>query len=416
MTYQIISFAHQNVSIELREQLNFSESEQVKLLKLAQESKLIGEMVILSTCNRTEIITYNIDETQGTAFILDLIQNIKSSSQFDKQQLESVMKVFKNDLAVKHLFKVASSLESIVIGESQILNQVKQAFKLAKKHKMTKQYLHKLFDFTMRCAARVKSHTDIAKNTVSVASEAVNKAGTVVKLAGQTALVIGSGTIAQLTVKYLLKKKSKIIVLARDVSKAQALMHDIDQSIKVISLFELKQYINLYPLLFAATSASTALITDELINHQDFNRFWFDLAVPRNIKMSNQANISLFTIDDLKSDIDRNLQARQKEALKALQIIEDFSIMFFEHIELLNINPVIKSLRDQAKNISSSVRAEAVKKGYISKLESEKMSFLIHQAFKKFLHHPTITLKNQDNESIQKLKNHLELLFQIKQK
>ncbi len=395
MHYLTLSYTHKNTSIETREKLAFDDEESLKKFyeKILMISD-VNELLIISTCNRVEIVA-SVKQTEGIAEIL--LHELVQDNGLLEDELEGKGELHKDIDAVYHLFKVISSLDSVVIGETQIVSQVKDAFAFSYDNGYSGQKIARIMHNAFRCSAAVRSSTNISKNPVSVASVAVAKAKEVFggNLGGYTAVVVGAGEMGELTVKHLAKAGANIILVNRDIEKAHQLAQMVDNVTVTVEPFsELKNLVNHYRLLFSATGASSAIITDDIAENVSFQRHWFDIAVPRDIAECTCENIQLYSVDDLKGIMDENIKQREESAEAAYKIVAKFTEDFFKWLQTLSVDPLIKEIRAMAKECSMNEIQKAIKKGYIDPSVEDQVAKILHQAFNTFLHQPTLKLKN----------------------
>ena len=392
MHYLLVSFSHKNTDLITREKLALSD--ETKRENVAKEllcCDSINEIIILSTCNRIEIIASSKDPYRSSETILQTLSNFSTIS---LEELEGRADIYEDNGAVHHIFSVASGLDSLVIGETQIAGQLKDAYKEAYEKGWCAQKLGRLMHYAFKCAKEVRSSTEISKNPVSIASAAVamakDKLG---NLSGMSAVVVGAGEMGSLAAKHLLAQGCNVILVGRNVQKTQEIAQEIDPSIQVASNSELARLINSYRLLFSATSSKEPIITKEMVEVKEFHRLWFDMAIPRDIEPVDIPNITLYAVDDLKEIVDKNMALREEQAREAYKIVGFYVKDFFRWLQTLEIDPIIKEIRAQAKEAALSELQKAIKKGYIDKSEQKNIEKLLHNAFNRFLHTPTKRLK-----------------------
>ncbi|WP_104721614.1 glutamyl-tRNA reductase [Helicobacter mesocricetorum] len=402
MEYYILSYTHKNTDISLREKLVFEiRNQQTKdFLFALVENKFIEEAVILSTCNRVEFIL-SVNNCQKTEEFL--LAKLSDYSKVALEELRQYADSYENISAIHHLFSVASSLDSLVVGETQIAGQLKNAFRFSYDLGCCGLALSRAIHFAFRCAASVRNFTDISKNSVSVASAAVAQAKVILEdLRGIQALVIGVGEMSALCVKHLVNNGAEIILINREIKNAHSLYEEIintnsQAKIRVESFKELGNLINKVPLLFTATGAPHSIITQDMVEDFSQKRFWFDLAVPRDIDGITQEGIRVFSVDDLEDIVRENLALREKQAETAYGIIGRFTQQFFAWLQSLNIEPLIKEIRQQAKESAQKELAKGISKGFLPKEYEKNIEKTLHNAFNTFLHNFTIGLKNIAN-------------------
>ncbi|HEC1553894.1 TPA: glutamyl-tRNA reductase [Campylobacter upsaliensis] len=409
MHYFCISFTHKNTDLSLRERLSLNDEKKKKeFLKLVLSKEDIVESLVISTCNRVEILAFVKDLKEVGKHI---IASLALLCEVDKNDLEKRADFFEDSGAIHHLFSVASSLDSLVIGETQITGQIKEAFHFAKNLNFCAEHLEFALHHAFKCAAKVRNQTQISKNPISIASVAVAKAKELLDLSQVKAIVIGAGEMAQLTCKHLLQAGAKIIILNRDLSKAQKLSEELDCEFD--RLENLENYLNAYSLFFSATNAKNALITNDMLKSVEFKRYFFDIAVPRDIELSENDNIKVFAVDDLEEVVRKNLALRECEASIAYGIIGAMTSEFFKILSDLALTPTIKALRLKAKACANQQLQIALSKGYLKKSDEEEARKLIHQVFKAFLHEPTLNLKHLQGKKSEVLIQSLNYLFNL---
>ncbi len=416
MHYLTVSFSHKNTNIQMREKLAFNDE---KVLNQFYEKllacKSINEVIILSTCNRVEIMT-SVKECENS---LDhIFDELSKLTKVDKDELEGRADVYEDTGAIHHLFTVVSSLDSLVIGETQIVGQVKKAFLHSYEKKFCGQKLSRTMHHAFRCAAEVRNSTDISKNPISISSVAVAKAKEIFggNLGGYSAIVVGAGEMAELAAKHLASAGVNLIIINRSLDKAKELASKIeaDVNIEVQPFSELKKFINRYRLLFSATGAPHTVITKDMVEETDFERYWFDIAVPRDIEDCACKNIYIYAVDDLEDIVNRNKALREEQAKIAYSIIGKATTDFFKWLQTLAVDPMIKEIRKKAKECSLKELERAVKKGYLPPQYKKQVEKILHQAFNSFLHEPTINIKKiADNPKADTIVQSLQYVFSL---
>jgi glutamyl-tRNA reductase len=396
--YIVISFNYKNSDVVTRGKLSV-------LPNYYDEFKQYGEVIIVSTCNRIELLVFS-------ELINPILTKITQLSGVDTKDAF----IFKGIEAIKHIFKVLSSLDSMVIGETQITGQYKEAFLKAYEEGAIKKNLSRLMHYGFKCSKRIRNETEISSNPVSVASISVRKAKEVLgDLGGYSAVVIGAGDTSRIVCKHLEKQGVNIVLLNRTIEKAFELKEEINGvNVDVHPLDKIDKFINQYRLLFSATASQNPIINAEMIDDKDFERYWFDLAIPSDICEIETDKINLYRVDDLKDIADENIKKREKEVQKALEIVDESVQGYLDFIQTSEINPILKELRQKAQDISKDVLQNAIKKKYIKEQDVKEIEKVIHTAFKRFLHNPTITLKQNSNDpQIDILLSSIKKLFKI---
>ncbi|MBF7047406.1 glutamyl-tRNA reductase [Campylobacter volucris] len=389
--YYCISFTHKNTDISTREKLSFSnEDKKREFLRLIHSNNKILESLVLSTCNRVEIFLFLGDSEGINEYILNalcLLCNV------NKDDLSSKADFYEDSGAIHHLFSVASSLDSLVIGETQIAGQLKDAYKFSLQEQRCGVNITRAVHYAFKCAANVRNQTEISKNPISVASVAVSKAKELINLEGKTAVVVGAGEMSELACKHLLNAKAKVLILNRDLEKAKKLCEELGENAKFESIANLKEVLNSYEVFFSATNAPHAIIIDELLEEKEYTRYFFDIAVPRDIDIKSNDKTIVYAVDDLEEVVRKNLTLREHQAQIAYSIVGNMTNEFFKHLSKLATLPLVKQLRLQANQIAQEQLQKAIKKGYLKNSNHEEAKKLINQVLNAFLHHPSVNLK-----------------------
>lgn len=319
-------------------------------------------------------------------------------SEVAKDELEKRVDVYEDSGAVHHLFAVVSSLDSLVVGETQIAGQLKDAYKFAYEQGYCSQKLSRLVHRAFRCGGRIRESTDISKSPISVASVAVAKAKEMFgNLGGMSAVVVGAGEMATLVAKHLVANEVNTIILSRNEIKALELARSLGKLASGESIVKLEEYINRYRLIFSATSASGAVIKESMLKMRDFERYFFDIAVPRDIDLNSSYNLHVYAVDDLQEIVMKNMALREEQAGIAYKIVREETIEFYKWLQSLAIEPVIKQIRLQVKDCTKKEVQKALKKGYIKNCNLEEVEKMINQVFNSFLHKPTAKIRDVSN-------------------
>jgi len=398
MYYQVVSFSHKNCEQGMREKLAFANDDEKKqMLGQLVAFEFVHEAFIVSTCNRVEIVLATRDNFSSYHAILGLMSQ-KSDLNF--YQLKTAAERYDDEEAVQHVFSVVSSLESLVVGESQITGQVKEAFMLSHKNDTAGRKLNRLLSYAVKCAAEVRNATNISQNPISIASVAVAQAHDILgdNMGGMTGVVLGAGEMGVLAAKHLLRAGCDVVMLGRDLEKVQLVADSLGENVKADTVENLTKYINRYRLLFSATSAKDVVVTREMIENESLNRLWFDMAIPRDIEDMKLEKLELFLIDDLKAISQSNHAMREEQAVRAASIVENYREEFYAWLRALSIEPVIKQMREYASQAIDLEMKRAIKKGFVSVEHEANMRKMAEQMFKRFLHDPTQNLRKSSTE------------------
>ncbi len=398
MYYQVVSFSHHNCDQGMREKLAFANNEEkIEMLNLLVAFEFVHEAFIISTCNRVEIVLATRDNFSSYHAILGLMAQ-KSNQNF--YQLKSTAQRYDDEEAVSHMFSVVSSLDSLVVGESQITGQVKEAFMLSHSNKTAGRKLNRMISYAVKCAAEVRNITNISKNPISIASVAVSQAYKLLgeNMAGITGVVVGAGEMGVLAAKHLLRAGCDVIMLGRDQEKVELTAHSLGENVKAGTMDKLPMYINRYRLLFSATSATETIISKEMIENESLQRLWFDMAIPRDIENMDLEKLELFRIDDLRSISQTNHALREEQAVKAGEIVERYKEEFYTWLRTLSIEPVIKQMREHVSKAIDIEMTRALKKGFVPTEAEANIRKMAEQMFKRFLHDPTQNLRQSSTQ------------------
>jgi len=393
MYYQVVSFSHKNCDQGMREKLAFANDDEKKqMLGQLVAFEFVHEAFIVSTCNRVEIVLATRDNFSSYHAILGLMSQ-KSNLNF--YQLKTAAERYDDEEAVQHVFSVVSSLESLVVGESQITGQVKEAFMLSHKNDTAGRKLNRLLSYAVKCAAEVRNATNISQNPISIASVAVAQAHDILgdNMGGMTGVVLGAGEMGVLAAKHLLRAGCDVVMLGRDLEKVQLVADSLGENVKADTVENLTKYINRYRLLFSATSAKDVVVTREMIENESLNRLWFDMAIPRDIEDMKLEKLELFLIDDLKAISQSNHAMREEQAVRATSIVENYREEFYAWLRALSIEPVIKQMREYVSDAIDAEMKRAIKKGFVPVESEDNMRKMAEQMFKRFLHDPTQNLR-----------------------
>jgi glutamyl-tRNA reductase len=405
MNIIIVGLNHKTAPVEVREQLAFSYELLDRALCEMRSCKGIDEGLILSTCNRVEVCAVVRDTQEGYKTLQQFLEHIHGERY--RGLLASYFYFYETREAIRHVFRVASSLDSMVVGEPQILGQIKEAFETAMAHKTTGIILNKLFHKALSVAKRVRTETQIAENPVSVSTAAVDLASRIFGQFEQTSvLLVGSGEMAEAAARHLHGLCVKRIrITGRNYERACELAHTFQG--KAFPFECLFQELVEADIVICSTGATQYLLSAdqmrEIIQVRK-NRpiFLIDLSVPRNIEPSvNEIdNVFLYNIDDLQQVVEVNMKQRQKEAVKAEAIVAEEVQTLFKWLKSLDVVPTIVAIREMAEEIRQAETQRILNR--LEELPSDARKTLegLTQAIvNKLLHAPLMVLKQEANSS-----------------
>jgi glutamyl-tRNA reductase len=393
MAFKILGINHRTAPVSLREKVAFSEERLLAALRALRQEAGVAEVVILSTCNRTELYW------AGSASGAELSQWLERHHG-NNLDLASSLYVHQESRAVEHAFSVASGLDSMVLGEAQILGQLKDAYRVAQEAGSTGPSLNKLFQAAFSAAKRVRSETRIGANAVSLASATVSLARRVYSdLSAHTALMVGAGDMNALAARHFISAGVKRMVIAnRSLGRAQALAAELKAH--AVGLDALDQELAQADIVIACTASPVPLITKAAAEAAVRARrrrpiFMVDLAVPRDIEpaVADLEDVYLFSIDDLQQLIDENRQQREVAAGGARLVIDEEVARFLTESRAKDAGPAIRALRDQAEGIRSNTVEQARRLLAAGKSPDEVIEYLANTLTNRLLHTPTQALR-----------------------
>ena len=398
MPLSLVSFNFKHTPLALRELLDIPSARLPALLHEVLQACALDELMMLSTCNRVEFYFSAAEGERASQAILAWVKNGFSGWEADTERYGVILH---DQPALTHLFRVACSLESMVIGEPQILGQVKESFQIARQHRTVGPYLTGLMQKVFQAAKRVRSETGIARFPVSVGYMAVELAGRIFeRLDDKTAMVIGAGEMAELVVACLKRKGvRKISITNRTFSNAVALAERVQGS--AVRFEQMADHLATSDIVIASTGAQGHVVDKEMARQATKSRkgkpiFFIDIAVPRDIspEVGSLSNVYCYDIDALQNSVSANIQERESEAEKAQLIIQE-EVRSFQHSGTARLAvPVIRALREQFNETGNLELEKTFKRlGHLSDVEREAMRGLVRSVIKKLLHLPSTRLK-----------------------
>jgi len=396
----LVGVNHKTTPVAIRERLAFTkgkiEDSADRLLNYPE----IIEHTILSTCNRVEIYARASNQDSGINFIKNFICEFHNLSPVE---LEDHFYSYSDEEAIEHLFRVSSSLDSMVLGEAQILGQVKDAYSLAKNLRSTGLILNQLFEKAFSIAKKVRDETGIAERSVSISSAAVELAQKIFNdLENHTVMLVGTGEMAELAAKHLISYGVKTVYVAsRTYERAANLARTLNGSALDFEAFKNELY--RADIVITSTAASNFIIKKELVEkaiHERKNKpiFFIDIAVPRDIEpdVNDLENVYLYDIDDLQIVVAANMKEREKEAENAMNLIRYEVAKFNNWIESLDAVPTIVEIRKNAEVIRKEEIEKTLKKiSNLSEGDKQIIDQMSGSIINKILHKPTIKLKQK---------------------
>jgi glutamyl-tRNA reductase len=387
--------SHHSAPVEVREKVAFAPCAARSFLRRLKEDGAVTEAVLLSTCNRTEL--YAVVEDEGAR--ARLFGSVATEKGLEQDFLERHSYWFTDDEAVRHLCRVASSLDSMVVGEAQILGQVREAYRMATEELCAGPILNRLFHASLRVGKRVRSETGIGDSSLSVPRVAVKLAEEVFgTLAGRRALILGAGEMSELVIKHLKGRGiAEVKIANRTTERARLLAERVGGT--HVSFDAFAEELPEVDVVVSSTGAgewvvSSALVAEALERREE-PLFFVDIAVPRDVDpvVQNLDRAYVYDVDDLQAVVDRNAGDRVAAAAAGEAMIGPAVFEFMGWLSTLHVVPLIRELRDGAERIRRHELARALKGLDLSPEEAEAVERMSRTLVNKLLHGPIRELK-----------------------
>lgn len=410
----VLGLNHKTAPVNIREKFAFSGETVIPALKVLHQYPTIEENVILSTCNRLEIWTVASDREQGQKDMIGFLQSFQAV-RLKEEEIEQYFYFYSGEEAVLHLFRVASGLDSLVLGEGQILGQLKEVYEDACTAETNGLFLNSLFKKAIHVGKKIRRTTAIGANAISVSTVAVDLAKKFLgNLTEQKVLILGAGEMGELTAKSLAVRGVKSIIVAnRNFDRAEALAEVFDG--QAIHFHEIEDYLSKVDIVISSTGAPHYVLLPEQINsamslRQGKRLVLIDIAVPRDIdpEVGKIAGVALYDIDDLKIVLEENMKQRELEAQKALKIIEEEIAEFKSWVK---INPVVALLRQRIERLRVRELEHALENKFsaLSNEDEEAVEKLTLEIMNKILDLPISAVMKRDDRQQQKIEALVEL-------
>jgi glutamyl-tRNA reductase len=401
LTIVNIGMNHETAPVELRELLDLGSSNVADVIAAVSSIKEIKESLVLSTCNRVEILFTTHKKKQAKQSVIEFLQRF---SGVESKKLTPALYTYENEEAIRHIFRVGASLDSMVVGEPQILGQVKDAYRAAVEHKSSSVILNRLMHRAFSLAKRIRSETEIAGSPVSISFAAVELAKKIFgDLRGKKALLIGAGEMAELAATYLIGNQvERMLVANRTFSRAVDLADQFRGT--AISFDEIPDQLEQVDIVITSTASPDPIITLGQVKHRMKLRknrplFFIDIAVPRDVEphVNQLDNVYVYDIDDLKGIIDTNINKRKEEAVKAERMVDEEVIKFTHWLKTLEVVPTIVALQDKCEHIRQSELKKTLSNlADLSPDQTKLIENLTASITKKILNNPILFLKRKE--------------------
>ena len=415
MALLALGINHKTAPVEIRERVSFAPEKLVDAVQQACQAAGLEEAAILSTCNRTELYC-SLKEEESKRLLGWLAQY----HGLDVGQLESCIYEHWDLGAARHMMRVASGLDSLVLGEPQILGQLKSAFSVSQDAGKAHSELGRLFRQTFSVAKQVRTETSIGQNPVSVAYAAVSLAQHIfADLRDSHALLIGAGETIELVARHLKQAGVKSITIAnRTLSRALALADEVNG--KAIEFSDIPQALPNADILISSTASQLPIlgkgsVESALKKRRHRPMFMVDIAVPRDIEteVGELEDVYLYTVDDLTEVIEENQRSRMDAAAEAEELIEAGAEAFMRQLRELEAVDSLTALRNQYQSLANDELEKALHQLALGKPADELLKRLTNNLTNKFLHEPSVQMRRASAEGRQDLQDAAQELFQL---
>lgn len=422
MNLHLVGCSHHQSSVSIRERLSFTEQQVGSFLDLFYDQFPDSEAVLLSTCNRTEFyaaskLPHKIPSEQ------EMIEFLANHRGLKGAEIHNDLYIHTDQAAIHHLFAVAASLDSMVVGEAQILSQVKRAYQLAVDTNQTIPLTHHVFQSAIRVARRISNETEIHTNRVSVPSVAIGVLAKQIfeRLDNKRVLIIGAGEMADETLNYVVAEGGKDIVITnRTLSNAEALAAKFNG--RVAHWSDLESELAQADLIVSTTGATEPVVTPEMFDQADKTRkqkpvLILDLAIPRDFakEIGDHLNVYLYTLDDLQKECDRNRRSRETHYPKARKIIDQEANQFLLDVKRRSSGSTIAQLKQQADEVKNTELKRLMNRlGEIDPSHQAEIEQSFNRVVNKILHPPVKSVQiDSSSDSHHGLLDALKKLFQL---
>ncbi|MBI1908654.1 MAG: glutamyl-tRNA reductase [Deltaproteobacteria bacterium] len=399
--FLVVGLSHKTASLELREKFAIPPEEIGQILSALLKNQELTEAFLLSTCNRVELYLVSSDPHCAEQLAFKFFHERSSLPNPEK-----VLYRKRDEEAIRHFFRVTSSLDSMVVGEPQITGQVKEAYSQATSVHATGPFVNKLTHSALRTAKRVRNETEISLHPVSVSYAAVNLAEKIFgSLREKKILLVGAGEMAELAAEHFLARKvCHLTISNRTEEKAKALAERFHAA--TLPFESLCQNLSLFDIIMTSTSVSSPFLDSKIValamaERQNSPLFLIDIAVPRNIDpgVNKIPNVYLYDMDDLKGVVEEGLAERAKEAKKGEEIIENEVAAFEKYLQTRDVAPTIKELSKKIEAIrEAEIQKTLASFSNLGPEAKEALESCTRAIVSKILHEPITGLKEEEQE------------------
>ena len=393
----LLGINHKTAPVELRECIAFSDDESINALQTLRRQQNIKEVLLFSTCNRVELLFVTDDKARTIPSAKEFIADF---NKIPLEDFEDALYIHEGDEAVRHVFRVAASLDSMVLGEPQILGQMKAAYRTATEVKSSGVILNRLLHRTFFVAKRIRTETGIGDRAVSISYAAVELGRKIFgELAGKTVLLVGAGEMAELAVEHLIRNNATDIYVANRTFETGVQLAKTFKG-TAIRFEEITGALEYADIIISSTGSPEYVITRDQVKgviRKRRNRpfFFIDIAVPRDIdpRVNRLTNSYVYDIDDLQGVVDDNIEDRQHEAIKGERIVDEAVINFRQWYDSLEAVPTIVALRKKMESIAAAEIRKTLQSQKIPDDSAPLIKKMAGSLINKILHDPTVFLK-----------------------
>ncbi|WP_308634782.1 glutamyl-tRNA reductase [Paenibacillus silvisoli] len=403
MHIMVVGLNYRTAPVEVRERFTFAERDLPDALKQLKQTKSIMECVIVATCNRTELYAVVDRPTLCGHYIRSFMEKWFNTP---RQQFTSDLYMYEDEKAIDHLFRVTCGLDSMVIGETQILGQIKNAFLLAQQHKTTGTLFNSIFKQAVTLAKRAHSDTAIGEAAVSVSYAAVELGKRIFgNFGGKTVMIVGAGKMSELTAKHLYSNGvERVFVVNRTYDRAVQLADKFNGT--PLSMTEAIARLHEADIVISSTGSDGYVLGREQVAAAMQKRkarplFMIDIAVPRDLDpaIASVQNVFLYDIDDLEGIVESNMEQRRAEAAKIETLIADELDAYRSWYKTLGVAPLIRALQDKAADIhEETMDSLANKLPDLSERELKVIRKLTKSIVNQMMHDPILRIKEMAGE------------------
>ncbi len=411
----LIGINHKTAPVELRECIAFTKDESASALQTLSRKPHIKELLLFSTCNRVEVLVVTENKREAIESTKDYIAEV---NKIPREEFEDSLYIHEGDEAVRHIFRVASSLDSMVVGEPQILGQVKDAYHMATEARVSGVILNRLLHRTFFVAKRIRTETGIGDHAVSISYAAVELGRKIFgSLESKKVLLVGAGEMAELAVEHLIRNKvGDIYVANRTFENGVELARQFNG--QALRFEEIAECLKVVDIIISSTGSPDFVITRDQVKsviriRRNRPIFFIDIAVPRDIDplVNRLSNSYVYDIDDLQGVIDENIEDRQKEAIKGERIVDEAVIQFRDWYVSLEVVPTIVALRNKLESIAEIEIKKTLQSNKIPASGAQAIKRMADSLINKILHNPTVFLKK--NSMTGDKSNHIDLVRKL---